>query len=85
MCVFPNRVEVEEFIVLVFVEGGHVAGLLVPVAVVVVGHHGNPVQVPGDARHVVRHVDDLLTAGQSKGLDRYLYATAGFMKRVYSV
>ncbi len=42
------------------VEGRHVAGLLVPVSVVVVRHHGDPVQVPGNARYIVAHVDDFL-------------------------
>ena len=37
-------------------------GLLVPVAVVVVGHDGHPVQVPRQPRHRVTHVDNLLAA-----------------------
>ena len=55
-----NRVEELVIVFRVLVEGRHVAGLLVPVAVVVVGHDGNPVQVGGDARHVVGHVHDLV-------------------------
>jgi hypothetical protein len=54
------RIKVEEVVVGVRVKGGHVARLLVPVSVVVVRHHGDPVQVPGNARHVVAHVDDFL-------------------------
>ena len=42
------------------------SSLLVPVAVVVVGHHRDPVQVPGQAGHIVAHVDDLL-AGRDRG------------------
>ena len=34
------------------------AGLLVPLAVVVVGHHVDPVQVLGDGGHVVPNVHD---------------------------
>ena len=38
-------------------------GLLVPVAVIVVGHDRDPVQVAGNAGHVVAYVHDLLAGG----------------------
>ena len=58
---FTDRVEVGKVVLGVSVEGCHVARLFVPVSVVVVRHHGDPVQVPGNARHIVAHVDDFLS------------------------
>ena len=43
------------------------AGLLVPLAVVVVGHHVDPVQVLRDGRHVVPHVHDGLAGAHGGG------------------
>ena len=61
------RVEIVEIIIGMRVERRHMPCLLVPVAVVVVGHDGDPVQVPGEAGDVVAHVNDLLTRGDGGG------------------
>ena len=45
----------------------NVAGLLVPLAVVVVGHHVDPVQVLGDGGHVVPNVHDGLAGAHGGG------------------
>ncbi len=42
------------------IERSHVAGLLVPVTVVIVGHHVDVVEVLVEDGHVVTFVDDLL-------------------------
>ena len=43
------------------------SSLLIPVPVVVVGHDGDPVQVPGDAGDVISYVNDLLARGDCGG------------------
>ena len=48
-----HSVEVVEVVVRMFEEGSDVAGLLVPLAVIVVGHHVDPVQVFADGRNII--------------------------------
>ena len=64
--IFFYRVKIVEIVIGMRVERRHMPCLLVPVAVVVVRHHGDPVEVPGEARHVVPGVNDLL-AGRDRG------------------
>lgn len=53
-------VEVVDLVRGVVVHGCDVTGPLVPLTVVVVGHYGYPVEVPGQLWYVVARVDDLL-------------------------
>ena len=46
------------------------SGLLIPVSMVVVGHDGDPVEIPGETRHVVANINDLLARGDSGGQQR---------------
>ena len=48
-----HSVEVGEVVVRMFEEGSDVAGLLVPLAVIVVRHHVDPVQVLADGRNII--------------------------------
>ena len=43
------------------------SGLLIPVSMVVVGHDGDPVEIPGETRHVVANINDLLAWGDCGG------------------
>ena len=45
-------------------------GLLVPVSVVIVGHDRDPVQVVGNAGHVVADIDNLLARGDRSGEEK---------------
>ena len=52
------------------------SSLLIPVPVVVVGHHGDPVQVPSQAGHLVADINDLL-AGRHRGGQQQAQRTEG--------
>ena len=65
--VVAHRIEEVEVIVRMLVHGRHVPGLLVPLSVVVVGHHVDPVEVGGDLGHVVTSVHDCLARTHSSG------------------
>jgi len=49
------------------VHGSHVTGLLVPLAVIVVGHHGDEVQVFVRRDYVVAGVNHFLGGGDCRG------------------
>merc|ERR1719384_1845080 len=49
------------------VHGRHVSGLLVPLPMVIIGHHVDPVEVGGNLGHVVTSVHDRLARTHSSG------------------
>ena len=49
------------------VHGGDVSGPLVPLAVIVVGHDSDPVEVLGEYGYIVAGVDDLLARRDGRG------------------
>merc|ERR1719474_918158 len=55
------HIKVVELVIWMFIERSYVSGSLVPVTVVVVCHHVDPVEVTSDAGYVVADVHDLLT------------------------
>ena len=63
LCMY--HVEVVEVVIRMFIVGRNVAGLLVPMAVIVIGHDSDPVEVPGNAGDVIADIDDLLAGGDS--------------------
>ena len=61
-----------EIIIRMFIHGSHVTSLLVPVAVIVVCHHVDPVEVAGDLWHVVPGVHDGLAGAHGSGQQQAL-------------
>ena len=67
-----HSIEIIELVIRVSVVRSHVASLLVPLPVVVVGHHIDPVEVAGDLWHVVPGVHDGLAGAHSSGQQQAL-------------
>lgn len=55
-----------------FVHWSHMTSLLVPLSMIVIGHHIDPVQVAGDLRHVVACVHDGLAGADRRGQQQAL-------------
>ena len=68
-----DRVEIFVVILTVLIHRSHVTRHLVPLAVIVIGHHIDPVQVAGDLRHVVACVHDGLAGTDRRGQQQALW------------
>jgi hypothetical protein len=60
-------IEIEVLIIWMAVKWSHMTGLFVPLAMVVICHHIDPVQVPGNGGDVVTNIHDLLAGTDSGG------------------
>lgn len=64
---YTYSIKVGSIIIRMIVQGRNVSSLLVPLAVVVVGHDGDPVHVARQHRHVVARVHHHLVGGHGRG------------------